>query len=51
MQRYMSSISADVKVTIQNDLKSSHAFSLVLDESTDVQDTLQLVIVLIYFIR
>ena len=43
-QRRISQISADIEVTVQNDLKRSVAFSLALDESTDIQDYPQLAI-------
>ena len=47
-QRRISQISADIEVTVQNDLKSSVAFSLALDESTDIQDNPQLAIFVRY---
>ena len=47
-QRRISQISADIAVAMQNDLKSSFAFSIALDESTDIQDNPQLAIFVRY---
>ena len=40
--------SADIAVTMQSDLKSSHAFSIGLDESTGIQDNSHLAIFVRY---
>ena len=40
----ISQISADIAVTIQSGLKSSLAFSIAFNESTDIQDNTQLAI-------
>ena len=47
-QRRISQISADIAVAMQSDLKSSLAFSFAIDESTDIQDNLQLAIFVRY---
>ena len=47
-QRRISQISTDIKVSVQSDIKSSLAFSLALDESTDIQDNPQLAIFIRY---
>ena len=47
-QRRISQISADIAVTMQSDLKSSLAFSIAIDESTDIQDNPQLAIFVWY---
>ena len=41
-------MSADIAVTMQSDLKSSLAFSIAFDESTDIQDNLPLAIFVQY---
>ena len=48
LQRRISQISADIVVTMQSDLKSSLAFSIAVDESTDIQDNPQLAIFVRY---
>ena len=40
-QRRISQISADIAITMQSDLKSSLAFSIAIDELTDMQDNPQ----------
>ena len=47
-QRRISQISADIAVTMQSDLKSSLAFSTAINESTNIQDNLQLAIFVRY---
>ena len=47
-QRRISQISADIAVTMQSDLKSSLAFNIAIDESTDIQDNPQLAIFVPY---
>ena len=47
-QKRISQISADIAVTMQNDLKSSFAFSIALDELTDIEDNPQLAIFVRY---
>ena len=47
-QRHISQISADIAVTMQSDLKSSLAFSIAIDESTDIPDNPQLAIFVWY---
>ena len=47
-QRHISQISADIAVTMQSDLKSSLAFSIAIDKSTDIQDNPQLAIFVQY---
>ena len=40
-ERRISDINADIEGKMRNDLKNCVAFSLALDESTDIQDTPQ----------
>ena len=47
-QRRISQMSAEIAFTMQNDLKSSLAFSIAFDESTDIQDYPQLIIFVRY---
>ena len=47
-QRRISQISADIAITMQSDLKSSLAFGIAIDESTDIQDNRQLAIFVRY---
>ena len=47
-QRRISQVSADITVTMQSNLKSSLAFSIAFDNSTDIQDNLQLAIFVQY---
>ena len=47
-QRRISQTSANIAVTMQSDLKSSLAFSIAIDESTDIQDNPQLAIFVRY---
>ena len=47
-QKRISQISADIAVTMQSDLKSFLAFSIVFDESTDIQDNPQLAVLVLY---
>ena len=42
-------LSADFAVTMQSDLKSSLAFNIAFDESTNIQDNSQLAIFFRYF--
>ena len=47
-ERRISQISAEVAGKMQNDVKNSLAFSLALDESTDIQDNPQLAVFIRY---
>ncbi|CAM5073406.1 unnamed protein product [Eretmochelys imbricata] len=48
MESHISQISADVASKLQNNLKNSLAFSLVVEKSTDIQDKPQLAIFVRY---
>ena len=48
VERWVSRINVDVKDKLQNDLKNSTAFSLALDELTDVRDSPQLAVFVHY---
>ena len=48
VERRVSRINVDVEDKLQNDLKNSTAFSLALDESTDVRDNPQLAVFVRY---
>lgn len=47
-ERSISQISANVAIKMQNDLQKSAAFSLALDESTDIHHNPQLVVFVRY---